>query len=294
MPDNPYRRRIGDRKEGRLLRSYPFYNKITPFLMKQRNDATNNFRDTIEVTEIDRWLRTKRAEGYKGIGMLHVFLASYVRLVALRPALNRFVSGQRVYARNNIEVVMTVKHALSDEAEESSIKVKFMPSDTIFDIYRKMNEVIDETKAQQGGNTTDKLAAALMKLPRFLLNFVVSLIKAGDYFGILPEALLDASPFHGSLIITDLGSIGIPPIDHHIYNFGNLPVFIAFGIKRRCYELDENAAVHERKYVDFCVTTDERIGDGFFFATSLKYLKYYLRNPHLLELPPEKVEQDIF
>ena len=128
MSETIYKRRLGDRGDGRLLRTYPAYNKFTPFIMKTRNDSTNYFSDSLEVTEIDRWLREKRSEGYKGMGILHLFLAAYVRTIANRPALNRFVSGQHVFARNYIEVLMTVKKAFTDESEETTIKVKFLPS----------------------------------------------------------------------------------------------------------------------------------------------------------------------
>lgn len=288
------KRRFGDRIDGRLLRTYPPYNKFTPFIMKKRTDATNYFFDSIEVTEIDRWLREKRAEGYKGMGMLHLFLAAYVRTVASRPALNRFVSGQRVYAHNYIETVMTVKKAFSDDAEETTIKIKFLPSDTVFDIYRKINEKIDEVKANVEDNGTDKFVRTFANLPRIVLNSVVGFLKMLDYFGWLPQSLLDISPFHGSMIITDLGSLGIPPVHHHIYDFGNLTVFVAFGAKRHCVELDASARAVERKYVDYSVSVDERTCDGFYMAGSFKYLKYYMKNPRVLEAPPEKVIQDIF
>ena len=294
MAEAVYKRSIGDRKDGRLLRSYPAYNKFTPFVMKTTNDACNYFEDSIEITEIDRWLREKRREGYKGMGIMHLFLAAYVRTVAFRPALNRFVSGQRVYARNNIEVLMTVKHSMSDEADETSIKVKLDPSDTIFDIYEKINVKIDEVKASDEGNGTEKFAEWASHLPRFVLNLVISALKGLDYLGWLPQSLLDISPFHGSMIMTDLGSLGIKPVYHHIYNFGNLPLFIAFGAKRRVIELDETGAPVERKYVDFRATVDERTCDGFYMAASFKYLRHFLKNPTLLEVPPERVEQDIF
>lgn len=294
MSEPIYKRRFGDRIDGRLIRTYPAYNKFTPFIMKSRNDATNYFSDSIEVTEIDRWLREKRAEGYKGLGILHLFLAAYIRTVAYRPALNRFVSGQHVFARSYVEVLMTVKRALSDESEETTIKVKFQPSDTIFDVYRKINEKIDEVKASSESNGTDKFAETFSRLPRIVINSVIGFLKLLDYFGWLPQSLLDISPFHGSMIITDLGSLGIPPVHHHIYNFGNLPVFVAFGAKRRTVELDNTGRPVERKYIDYNVSTDERICDGFYLAGSFKYLKYYMRNPRLLEAPPEKVVQDIF
>ena len=289
-----YKRRFGDRKEGRLLRSLDAFTKFTPFIMKHRNDASNQFTDKVEVSDLDRWLRVKRAEGWKGLGMLHVFVAAYVRVVSSRPAVNRFVSGQRIYARNGIEVVMAVKRSLTTEGSETTIKIPLDPTDTIFDVYRKMNEKIDEIKADDGeGNNTEQVASFLGKLPRVVLRFAIGVINFFDYFGLLPQALLDASPFHGSMIITDLGSLGIPPVYHHIYNFGNLPVFVAFGAKHRELELDKGGQPVERKYMDYTVVSDERICDGYYFATAFKYFKYYLRNPELLETPPESVEDDV-
>ena len=294
MADIVYKRRFGDRKEGRLLRSLsPFY-KFIPYIMVKKNDACNQFEDSVEITEVERWLREKRQAGWKGMGMLHLFIAAYVRTLSHCPGLNRFVSGQKIYARNNIEVVLAVKRAMTADAEETTIKVVFEPTDTVFDVYRKLNEKVDEIKANDGENNTEQVAGVLSKLPGLLLKFALWFINLLDYFGLLPMSLLDASPFHGSMIITDLGSIGIPPIYHHLYNFGNLPLFIAFGAKRRAYELDKTGTPVERKYVDYKVTMDERTIDGVSYATAFKYLKYYMKNPAALEIPPEKVEEDVF
>ncbi len=291
---NTYKRRWGDRRDGRLLHSLDAFTKFIPFIMKTRNDASNQFFDCVEITELDRWLRKKRAEGWKNIGLLHVFLAAYTRVVATRPAINRFVNGQRIYARNNVEIVMAVKRTLTDAGSETTIKVELTPQDTIFDIYRKLNVKVDEIKADDGNNNTEQVAETLCKLPRIILRFAIWALNLGDYFGLLPKSLLDVSPFHGSMIITDLGSLGIPPVHHHLYNFGNLPVFLAFGAKRHVVELDKTGTPTEHKYVDYTVTMDERICDGQYYATSFKYLKYYLRNPELLEIPPETVVEDVF
>ena len=287
------KKRFGDRRDGRLLRSLdPFY-KFIPYIMVQKNDACNQFDDSAEITETDRWLREKRKEGYKSLGYLHLFIAAYVRLVSQRPAINRFIAGRRIFARNNIEVVLTVRRGMTAEAGETTIKVVFDPYDTVFDVYHKMTEKIDEIKYGEEDNNTEQVASALTKLPRFVLRFAIWILKVMDYFGLIPQSLLDASPFHGSMIITDLGSLGIPPVYHHIYNFGNLPVFVAFGAKRREMELDKTGAPVERKYMDYTVVSDERICDGYYFATAFKYFKYYLRNPELLETPPETVEEDV-
>ena len=293
MSEHTYKKRFGDRRDGRRIRTMPPVNNIMAYIMPQKNDACNYFTDRLEITEVERWLREKRAEGYKGIGMLHIFLASYVRTVAHCPKLNRFIAGQKVYAANKIQVVMTVKRAMNSEAPETSIKVDFEPTDTIFDVYRKFNEKVDEIKANDGDNNTEDAARLLTKIPGVLLRFAVWVLRVMDYFDLLPQALLNASPFHGSMIVTDLGSLGIPPIYHHIYNFGTLPLFIAFGAKFRKVELDKSGNPVENKYIEYKVVMDERTIDGMSYAVAFKYLKYYLRNPAALELVPKEVKEDI-
>lgn len=288
-----YKRQFGDRKEGRLLRSLPAFNRFMPFIMPVRNDACNQYEESFEVTNVDRRLRRLRVDGYKGIGILHFLIAAYIRGVSMLPGINRFVVGRRIYARNNIEVVMTVKRSLSLGAPETTIKVQFEPTDTIFDVYRKMNEKIDEIKANEGSNNTEDVAEALARLPRFLLRFAIWILRIMDYFGWLPEALTDASPFHGSMIITDLGSLRIGPIYHHIYNFGTLPVFIAFGAKRHAYELDRHGSMVDHKYVDCKIVMDERTVDGHYYAQFLQAYRYIFQHPEILEAPPTKVVEDV-
>ena len=155
-------------------------------------------------------------------------------------------------------------------------------------------EKIDEIKYGEEDNNTEQVAAALGKLPRFFLRFAIWILKVMDYFGIIPQSLLDASPFHGSMIITDLGSIGIGPVYHHLYNFGTLPAFIAFGSKRKAYEVTRDGTVELKKYIDFKINTDERICDGLDYAQGFKMFKMYLSHPDELLVPPEKVVEDLF
>ena len=289
-----YKRRFGDRKEGRLLRSLPAFAKFVPFIMPTRNDACNQYEESFEVSDVDRRLRKLRVDGNKGIGILHFIIAAYIRGVSILPGMNRFVVGSRIYARDNIEVVMTVKRSLAIDATETTIKVVFEPTDTIFDVYRKMNEKIDEIKTVEGNNNTEDVAEAMCKAPRFLLRFALTILRIMDYFGWLPQSLLDASPFHGSMIITDLGSLRIGPIYHHIYNFGTLPVFISFGAKRHAYELDRHGNMVDRKYVDCKFVMDERTVDGHYYAQFLQAFRYICQHPEIVETPPSKVVEDVF
>ena len=289
-----YKRRYGDRKDGRLIRSLPAINKFMPYIMPTRADAQNYYEESFNVHEVDRRLRQLRVAGYKGIGILHFLIAAYVRCVSMLPGINRYVAGRRIYAKDNIEVVMVVKRSMALDAPETSIKVVFEPTDTIMDVYRKFNEKVEEIKANDGNNNTEDVAEALTKLPRFILRFAVLVLRIGDYFGWLPQSLIDASPFHGSMIITDLGSLRIGPIFHHIYNFGTLPVFIAFGAKRHAYELNRHGQMEDNKYVDLKIVMDERIADGHYYAQFLQAYRYLFRHPEILENPPSKVVEDIY
>ena len=287
------RRRMGDRKEGRLLRSLPGFAKFIPYIMPQRNDRYIHYEEAFEVTQLDRMLRKLRVDGYKGIGILHFLIAAYIRGISRMPGINRFVVGRRIYAGNNIEVVMTVKRALSVDATETTIKVVFEPTDTILDVYRKMNEKIDEIKSSEENNGTEDVADLIARLPRFLIRFALTVLRVMDYFGWIPQSLLNVSPFHGSMIITDLGSLRIGPIYHHIYNFGTLPAFIAFGAKRHAYELNRRGEMVDRKYVDCKFVLDEGIVDGHYWAQMLLAYRYMFEHPEILLSPPSKVVEDI-
>jgi len=287
------RRRMGDRKEGRLLRSLPGFSKFIPFIMPQRNDRLIHYEESFEVTELDRCLRKLRVEGYPGIGMLHFLIAAYVRGLSMLPGANRFVAGRRIYARNNIEIIMTVKRSLSVGATETTIKVVFEPTDTILDVYRKMNEAIDEVKSSDEGSGSEDFADLAAKFPRFLLRFAIAVLRMLDYFGWIPQSLLNVSPFHGSMIITDLGSLRIGPVYHHIYNFGTVPCFIAFGAKRHAYELNRRGEMEDNKYLDCKFVLDEGIVDGHYWAQFLLAYRYMFQHPDILVTPPSRVVEDV-
>ena len=289
-----YKRRFGDRKEGRLIRSLPALSRFIPYIMPTRNDACNLYEERFEVSAVDRRLRKLRVDGYQGIGILHFLIAAYIRLVSMLPGLNRFVVGRRIYAAHDITVVMMVKRSLAIDATETAVKVHFAPTDTIFDVYRKMNEKIEEIKASDENNNTEEAAEALSRLPRPILRLAILVLRIMDYFGWLPEALTEASPFHGSMIITDLGSLRIGPVFHHIYNFGTLPVFMAFGAKHHVYELDRHGNMVDNKYIDMKFTLDERTVDGHYFAQAFQAWRYHFQHPEILEAPPTRVVEDVY
>lgn len=278
-------------QEGRRLKTVSPMTKVMPFIMPERNDACNQIRDSFETSAADDYIFKKRKEGLKGFGMMHLIIAAYVRTVSQKPGINRFIRGQRVYARNNIEVALTIKKEMRLDEPDTCLKMEFPADATAEDVFNIINSEIE--KARTTDTSFDDTAKILTYFPRPVLRWVVALLKWMDYHRMLPRALSKLSPFHGSMIITSMGSLGIPPIYHHIYNFGNAPLFIAFGAKRSVVELDKSGTPVDRKYVDYCVVTDERICDGHYFASALKYMRMLMTKPEVLDQKPENVVEDI-
>ena len=188
-------------------------------------------------------------------------------------------------------VCMTVKKELTAQAPDSLIKVHLHPADTAEDVYRKFNQKVEEAKNEME-TTADSTVAAFMAIPRLVLKTAVWLLKCLDYFGLVPRFLLEISPFHGSVYFTNVGSLGIKPVFHHLYDFGAVPAFCAFGRKRRAEEIKDGQIV-ERKYLDLTFNLDERICDGFYYASVIKYFLRLLSRPDVLDEMPETIEQDI-
>ena len=281
--NNKRKRRLGDRKEGRKLRTLDPIKRAMPYIMPKRSDSQNFFTEKLDIAEAEKFCREQIKAGRKNFSLLHVIIAAYIRVVSQRPAINRFVSGQTIYARNNIEVLMTIKKKMTLDSEDACIKVIFEPTDTVYDVYDKFNKIVEENKGDGEGNATEDFAKILNYIPRFLLRFVIWFIKTIDYYGILPKFILDLSPFHGSMIITSLGSLGIRPIYHHIYDFGNLPVFVAYGAKQRGVKMNDEGEVGRYRYIEMKVTTDERICDGYYYASAFKMMKRIFEYPSVLE-----------
>ncbi len=282
----------GDRIDGRRVRKAQVMEQITAYFMPNRTGASNLFSESLEITEMERYVRKKRKEGLTGFSATHAVIAAYVRTVAKYPELNRFIAGQRIYSRGeDIAVCMTVKKELTAEAPDSLIKVHLHPADTAADVYRKFNEKVEEAKNEME-TTADAAVAGFMMIPGLLLKLAIWLLKCMDYFGLVPEFLLEISPFHGSVYFTNVGSLGIKPVYHHLYDFGTVPVFCAFGRKRRAEEI-KNGEIVDRKYLDMTFNLDERICDGFYYASVIKYFMRLISHPEELDHAPDTIAEDI-
>ena len=292
MADQFARRRMTDRKDGRRLRTVSPIFQLSPFTVLNIGDATSSFSDCVDVAAIETWLRTRRREGDESMSLLHVVIAAYVRMLALRPAMNRFVAGRFIYARDTIDIVLPSGGSASADAGGTAVTVRFQPTDTVFDVYRKINARVDNLKADQSADRLERIAPTLVKTPRFILRAAMAVVRWLDYHGWLRRSITDRSPYHGTALISDEGSFHLPPVRRSINSFGNLPVSLSVGRIRGAMELDRAGQAQERKYMDFAVSYDSRIADSAYIGSAFRYFRYFLANPDTLEFAPERVNED--
>jgi len=292
MTTNTRRRRLGDRPDGRRLRTLsPFY-LIIPYIMRTRVDAQDYFEDRVDIAPAEAWLRKQRERGRR-FGLLHLMVAAVVRTLSQWPRLNRFVAGQRVYARNEILISFALKKRLHEDSPETTVKLRFEPTATVFEVAAAIDGAVTANRVEQSRNETDRTARLFMLCPGVVVRFLVWVLRTLDYVGLMPGVIRRASPFHTSVFVTDIGSLGIKPIYHHLYDFGTTSIFIAFGAKEEEHILDEAGRAAVRRSVGLKIVNDERICDGHYYASAFKYTLKLLLHPERLEVPPERVVEDV-
>lgn len=279
---------LGYRSDGRKLKSIPPFFKIIPQVMRTRGDSQVYYDYDMPITQMDEYISKKAEEGIK-ISYMNIIYAAMVRLIAQKPQLNRFIMNGRTYARNEIYISLAIKKSLTEDGEETTIKLPFNGTENIFEIKEKLDAVINENKDTSKENDTDILAKSLSLIPNFLLKIAVSFIMFLDKHGMLPKAIINASPFHTSAFLTNVASLGIDAIFHHLYDFGTTGLFLAMGKKKKSY-IYEDEDIKQEKCISLAFVCDERICDGYYFANAVKMFNRYLRKPELLEENIEKIE----
>jgi len=288
------KRRFGDRYDGYRVRKLDSFFYLIPHIMRERNDAQLFFEEEIPVERLEKFINQKRNQG-ENVRTVHIFLAALIRIIALRPQLNRFTIGKKIYSHNNIRFSMSIKRELTIEGEETTINPVFNRTDTLKDVCKTFEEALTQSRNEngEGENVTDGVVKVLRFLPTWLKNLVVFMLRNLDKVGLLPKLIYNASPFHSSAVVTDLGSLGIDSIYHHLYNFGTTSIFLAIGKKYTKLVMKPDGSIAQEKFIKLRFVLDERIVDGYYYASAIKLYKRFIKHPELLEIPPENLSDEL-
>lgn len=278
---------FGHRSDGKKVKNISPLFRIIPNVMLDRCDAQVYFKQDIPLKNMDAYISKKSEEGIK-LSYMNIMFAAIVKIIAERPQLNRFAVNGIIYERDGIFVSLTMKKGMSDESEETTIKLKFDGTEDVFKVKEMMDLVISQNKELDNENGTDNLVKTLNLVPDWLLHLAVKFLMHLDKRGLLPKKIIEVSPFHTSVFLTNVGSIGIDSIYHHLYNFGTTSMFFSMGKKKKSY-IYEDDEIKEEKCITIAFVGDERICDGYYYASSFKLLNRYLKHPELLE--KQKIEK---
>ena len=276
-----------DRADRIFVQNQDSMHILMPYLFPKRTDNEAVLGQIIDITAVEEFVAKKNAENpsFK-YTFFHVIAAALAKVIILRPKMNYFYSGYRLYERRDIELSFVVKRALDEKSEEALAKIQIdrggaSPLEQVHSAVEKFVTMVRKDKQLEG--TAVKMNF-LGKLPRFLLKFVFFVLRRLEYHGIYPEVLKNDDPSYASVFITNLGSIGMHADYHHLYEYGTTSFFVIIDKKQPRPFYKEDGTFEIKNSIKLGMTIDERIADGMYFANSLKLLNHLLQHPELLDL----------
>ena len=277
----------GDRFDGYWLRDeVPAMNSFMAYLFPNRADNEAFIEQSIDLRPMDAFLAKKNAGLEKDkYSYFHVILAACVKCFVLRPRMNRFISGNRIYQRDHISVAFVVKKRFEDSSSEGLAYKRYTGDDTIDTLHASILEEIYQCRRTDVEDNSNAFMQKLMRLPSWLLRLVVKILFKLDRKGKVPYDLIRTDPNYASIFLTNLGSIGLDAGYHHLNNWGTNSLFVTIGEKHLMPYHDAEGKVEMRETLKLGITLDERIADGYYYSKSIRLLKHLLQNPELLELP---------
>jgi len=271
------------RRDGIYVGNLPPLRRIAPYLLRTRTDSAVYFPQRIEVDRLLAWLdevNAGRAE-HERVTLFHVILTAISRTLMLRPEVNRFVAGRRTYQHKDISISFIVKQAMTDDSPETEVRLVFTGHETVEQVRDLVNSAVDGKRGSVRGKD-DQLTEFFASWPRPVLNSIARLVALLDYHNALPAYLMDAIPLYTSAYVVNVGSIGIDPPFHHLYEYGSASVFVAIGAVRKEPVVDEQGQVVARECLSAVYTLDERASDGFYFARTAEVFRRLVSDPQLL------------
>ena len=275
------KRRFGDRKDATLIRDVDAIHLVMGHLYRNRTANEAYISEQIELDPIYRWMASHPDDELK-YTFFHVIVAAMLKTLIERPKLNRFISDRKYYQRNENIASFIVKRQFSDEGKEGMAVIKATGEDTIFSVHEKLKKQVLSCKKGENSSTEDGMDI-ILKLPRFLQRLVLDVIHWLSVKGRLPKFATEGDSNHSSVFITNLGSIGLKCGYHHLSDYGTCSVFVVIGEKKQTPTFREDGTVSFRDTLDIGLTIDERIADGYYYAKSVKLLKYLIEHPETME-----------
>lgn len=279
------KRRFGDRRDGRLIRDIDSMHFVMPIIYPGRCDNEAYISERIDLTAAEEFLQRKNADNpdYK-YNLFQLIVTALVKTVTLRPKMNRFIANKNIYQRNEVSAAFVIKKQFHDESKEGLAFIHATDKTSLEEIHGEIYRQVSDCRAGKQDASSDALDM-FKRMPRPLAKTILNFLRVLDRHGKVPASIIATDPYYSSIILTNLGSIGMHSGYHHLTNWGTNSLFAAVGQKKVRPFYSDDGTVSMRMSVDVGITIDERIADGYYYSKTIKLLKYLLENPELLERP---------
>lgn len=285
MAKKKERRRFGDRKDGKLIKDLDPMHVITPVLYPDRCDNEAYISERIDLAPIRAYLeKINRNEEEFPYTIFHVLVTAIVKVLTLRPKMNRFIANKLMYQRNEVSVSFVVKKLFSDDGAEALAIIHAEDEDTMQTLHQKLFQQISVSRSDTLDRSSESMDI-ISRMPRRLARLFCEFCCFLDRIGKCPEVLIGTDPYYTSCVLSNVGSIKLKSGYHHLTNWGTCSLFCLIGEIKHTSELDENKEAVIRETMDIGLTIDERLADGYYYSKTVRLLKKILANPELLELP---------
>ena len=270
------------RRDGIRIINPDGYHNILPYIMPKRTEAEVSSEESFDITELcDYMKRRNEAEG-TNLKMFHAFCTAVARTIYHRPKLNIFISGRRFWQRNDITMSFVVKQKFADDGDETLMFLKVKPEMDLNAVSHLILGDVEKVRKAKS-NDLDKLMNFFGSLPRWFLEIFFWVLGRLEYHGIYPKALAEGDPNYSTVMLSNLGSIGAGSPYHHLSNYGTCSIMITIGTMHKEMRLMSDGTQQERTILNATFTLDERIADGFYFAKSIRIVRFLLEHPEYLE-----------
>lgn len=279
----------GDRKDGKLIRKLDSMHYIMPLMFPNRCDNEAFIRVTVDLTEAEKFLQRKNENDpeYK-YNIFQLILTATLKTIKQRPKMNYFIANENMYERNELTAAFTVKKIFSDNGGEALARISAKDEDTLDSIHNEIFRQVSFCRSDKKDASTESMDF-VQKIPG--KHIIGALVRYLDRHGLMPASMIATDPYQCSVVLSNLGSIGLDAGYHHMTNWGTNSVFCAIGLMKKRPFYDDEGNVSMRQSIELGLTIDERIADGYYYSKTVKLLKHLLENPELLEKPlGEKVE----
>ena len=269
------------RADGDLVKDGTDLRRVMPYVMRKRSESTVYFDQRIDVRNAERFVRAfNEAHPETRTTLFQVMLWAARQGLVEHPALNRFVAGGRLYQRKGIWISYSAKQRMKRGAPLMVVKREFEPDESYVRMVTEMRAQLHSAKFSGEKSSVDSELGLVLMLPGLLRRVVFAAYRGLEAFGMFPQAFIDNDPLYASLFLTDLGSLGLDPAYHHLYEYGTIGIFGAIGRARTELVADPNTGRMERQRIaSVRWSFDERVEDGLYAGYGIKFVKRLMEDP---------------